>query len=102
MDAQHNEALEVHRESPRQAEVARLIEAADAYAATLYPAESNHLMNVDALSAPEVLLFAARVGGIVVGCGAVTSGSRDTVRSSECMSFLRPGAARSVAGYCCG
>jgi putative acetyltransferase len=37
----------------------------------LYPADSNHLMDLDALCAPEVRFFAAQVDGETVGCAAV-------------------------------
>ena len=37
----------------------------------LYPAESNHLMDLDALCAPDVQFFAACLDGTAVGCGAV-------------------------------
>jgi putative acetyltransferase len=59
------------RESPRQADVARLLEALDAYQGALYPAESNHFLDVDALAAAAVRLFVARRDGIAVGCAAL-------------------------------
>ena len=59
------------QESPHQADVARLIAALDAYQAALYPAESNHLLSLDALSTPDVRFFVARRGGEALGCGAL-------------------------------
>jgi putative acetyltransferase len=58
-------------ESPRQADVARLLEALDAYQSALYPPESNHFLGVDALGAPTIRFFVARRGGEAVGCGAL-------------------------------
>ncbi|HKW93339.1 MAG TPA: GNAT family N-acetyltransferase [Methylomirabilota bacterium] len=58
-------------ESPRQAEVERLLEALDAYQSALYPAESNHFLDVDALAAPNVCFFVARRGREALGCGAL-------------------------------
>lgn len=58
-------------ESPRQAEIGRLLEALDAYQSALYPAESNHFLDVEALAAPEVRFVVARRGGRAVGCGAL-------------------------------
>ena len=58
-------------ESPRQADVARLIEALDAYQDSLYPAESNHLLSLDALAAPGIRFFVARSTGEALGCGAL-------------------------------
>jgi putative acetyltransferase len=71
MTSLQNEELEVAAETPRQPDVVRLIDAADAYAASLYPAESNHLLDPDALSVREVRFFVARIGGRAVGCGAL-------------------------------
>lgn len=58
-------------ESPRQADVEGLLVALDAYQAALYPAESNHFLDVEALAAPTVRFFVARRGGQALGCGAL-------------------------------
>ena len=58
-------------ESPRQEAVLRLIEALDAYLRSLYPPESNHFLDLDALAAADVRFFVARVAGRVVGCCAL-------------------------------
>jgi putative acetyltransferase len=63
--------VEIRPESPRQPAVVALIEASDAYMAALYPAESNHLVDIDALASPDVRFFVARAGDAVVGCGAL-------------------------------
>jgi putative acetyltransferase len=63
--------LTVHQESPRQPDVFRLVEALDAYLTALYPAESNHLLSIDALCAPDIRFFVARVEGKALGCGAL-------------------------------
>jgi putative acetyltransferase len=64
-------AVVVTQESPRQAEIATLVAELDAYLGGLYPAESNHLLDVEALAAPDVRFFVARVDGWPVGCGAL-------------------------------
>jgi putative acetyltransferase len=61
----------IARESPRQSEVVGLVAALDAYMAALYPAESNHLLDIEALDVPGVRFFVARVDGEAVGCGAL-------------------------------
>lgn len=61
-------------ESPRQDAVIDLIRQSDAYAASLYPAESNHMLDLGALERPEVRFFVARRDGRVVGCGALVVG----------------------------
>ena len=58
-------------ESPRQADVGRLLEALDAYQSALYPAESNHFLDVEALAGPAVRFFVARRGGLALGCVAL-------------------------------
>jgi putative acetyltransferase len=58
-------------ESPRQADVARLLAALDAYQTALYPPESNHFLAVEALAAPNVRFIVARRGAEAVGCGAL-------------------------------
>jgi putative acetyltransferase len=58
-------------ESPRQADVGRLLEALDAYQSALYPAESNHFLDVEALAAPAVRFFVARRDGSALGCAAL-------------------------------
>jgi putative acetyltransferase len=58
-------------ESPRQADVERLLEALDAYQSALYPPESNHFLDVDALAAANVRFFVARRQGRALGCGAL-------------------------------
>jgi putative acetyltransferase len=61
-------------ESPRQDAVLDLIRQSDAYAASLYPAESNHMLDLGALERPAVRFFVARRDGRVVGCGALVVG----------------------------
>ena len=64
-------AIEIAVEDPAQAEVAPLLQASDAYMASLYPAESNHLLDVASLRQPQVTFLVARVDGKALGCGAV-------------------------------
>jgi len=52
-------------------QVVALLGALDAYLATLYEPEANHILSVAELLAPEVSFFAAWWGDRVVGTGAV-------------------------------
>jgi putative acetyltransferase len=61
----------IARERPDQPDVCRLIAALDVYAMSLYPPESNHLLDIAALSAPCVAFLVARLGREAVGCGAL-------------------------------
>jgi putative acetyltransferase len=63
--------LVVRLESPRQPEVLRLLAALDAYLESLYPPESNHILDLESLSAPNIRFFVARRGADPVGCGAL-------------------------------
>lgn len=68
-------AVTIAEESPRQPAVIRLLELSDAYAASLYPAESNHLVDLSQLEQPTVSFFVARRHGEIVGCcGLVEAG----------------------------
>ncbi len=51
--------------------------------ASIYPAESNHFLDLGTLRGPEVHFVVARRGGVAVGCGAVwrqTDGSGEVKR----------------------
>jgi len=63
-------AVVIELASPLLPEVRALIHAADAQAASLYPAESNHLVDVEALAQPTVIFCVARVDEAVAGCAA--------------------------------
>ncbi|WP_225770882.1 GNAT family N-acetyltransferase [Inquilinus sp. Marseille-Q2685] len=62
-------------EPPRQDAVLNLIRQSDALMASLYPAESNHMLDITSLERPEVRFFVARREGRVVGCGALVVGA---------------------------
>jgi len=66
--------VHVSRESPRQDEVVALIRQSDALMQSLYPAESNHLVDVDSLAGAEVHFLVAREDGRALGCGAFVLG----------------------------
>jgi len=58
-------------ETPDQHEVHALLKASDTYMAELYPAESNHMLDVSELCRPEVTFIVARIDGRAVDCGAI-------------------------------
>jgi putative acetyltransferase len=62
--------LIIRSESPDQPDVRALLAALDGYLASLYPAEANHILDVEALLAPEVAFFVARDGTQAVGTAA--------------------------------
>lgn len=65
------DAICIAPEAPRQAQVIALLEASDAFSAALYPAESNHLLDLAALEAPDVVFLVARQAGSALGCAAL-------------------------------
>lgn len=58
-------------EAPDQSDVVALIRALDAFHSDLYPAESNHFLDLEAMKAPGVSFIVARRDGRAVGCGAL-------------------------------
>lgn len=68
--------ITITRESPRQDDVVALIRQSDALMQSLYPAESNHLVDVDALAQPHVHFFVAREDGRALGCGSFVVADR--------------------------
>lgn len=67
----HAASVTVALEPPRQPEVERLLDGSTAYAQSLYPPESNFLLDVATLEAPGVAFFVARQGGTAVGIAAL-------------------------------
>ncbi|CUI07559.1 GNAT family N-acetyltransferase [Massilia sp. P8910] len=63
--------MHIQTETPRQPDIIAMLERLDAYCADLYPAESNHLMDVDSLTQSDVVFLVARdPDGRALGCGA--------------------------------
>ena len=63
--------LVIRPERPDQPEVLALLAALDAYLASLYAPEDNHILAVEQLLAGDVRFLVARRSGVAVGCGAV-------------------------------
>lgn len=66
-----NVAISIQRERADQAEVQALLAELDAYLASLYAPEHNHILDVQALLAQDVRFFVARHEGQAVACAAV-------------------------------
>jgi putative acetyltransferase len=66
--------LIINTETPDQPEVRDMLARLDSYCAALYPAESNHLMDIASLMQGDVLFLVARdVDGAAVGCAALVN-----------------------------
>jgi hypothetical protein len=76
-----------------------LIAELDAYQQTLYPAESNHLIDLSALPAESVIALIIRdTRQQAVGCGAIVLGEEGF---GEMKRVLSPGPSRPAAGKNC-
>lgn len=68
--------MNIALERPDQPAVAALIDELDAYQKPLYPPESHHGIDMDALLQPNVLFAVLReANGEAIGCGAVVLGA---------------------------
>jgi putative acetyltransferase len=61
----------IRPERPDHPQVVTMLAELDAYLATLYEPEANHILDVQALLAPEVDFLVAEGGSRLVGCGAI-------------------------------
>jgi putative acetyltransferase len=59
--------ISIGPEDPRHQDIRRLIAESDAYMQALYPPESNHLVDVDALAASDTVFLVARRNGELLG-----------------------------------
>ena len=64
------EQLMIGVERPDHADVHALLLTVRSWSDDLYPPESRHGLDLDTYARPDVALFVARQGGIVLGCGA--------------------------------
>ncbi len=61
----------IRLEEPRQDDVIRMLSALDSYLRSLYPPESNHILGIAALCAPDIRFWVARRECVAHGCGAL-------------------------------
>ena len=63
--------LTIEYADPKHPEIIALLQQSHALMLSLYSAEENHFLSVDALCAPHIRFFGARLDGCFVGCGAL-------------------------------
>jgi len=63
--------LTIEYADPKHPEIISLLQQSHALMLSLYSAEENHFLSVDALCAPHIRFFGARLDGRFVGCGAL-------------------------------
>ncbi|MGE0006899.1 MAG: GNAT family N-acetyltransferase [Parvibaculaceae bacterium] len=81
-------AVEIRREDPRAPDVTKLIRDLDEMFHRLYPAESNHLIDIETLASPDIHFFVARRNGEALGCGALWH--RDPAYGEVKRIYVRP------------
>jgi putative acetyltransferase len=64
-------SLEIHSERADHPEVVELLGALDRYLGELYEPDANHILSVEELLAPGISFYVARLGGRIVGTGAL-------------------------------
>jgi putative acetyltransferase len=64
-------ALVIERGDPRNPEARALLAASHALMQELFTPDANHFLSLEALAAPEIVFFVARLDGRAVGCGAL-------------------------------
>ena len=64
------EKVTIHLGDPGSPDARKLIAELDNYLSSLYPAESNHLLSVEALRRSNVTFLMAQINGKAAGCGA--------------------------------
>lgn len=74
------DAIRIRPERPDHPQVRAMLAALDAYLASLYEPEANHILDVQALLQPEIDFLVAERGGELLGCGATRrmAGEPDT------------------------
>lgn len=89
-------------ESPRQPEIELLLDGSTAYAQSLYPPESNFLLDITTLEQPEVAFYVARDGERAIGIAALVA-DPDAASGELKRMFVDPGArGMGVAGALLG
>jgi putative acetyltransferase len=75
-----NDAIRIRTERPDHPQVQAMLAALDAYLASLYEPEANHILDVQALLLPEIDFMVAQRGDELLGCGATRAmpGESDT------------------------
>ena len=85
-------ALIIEPGDPHVPEAKALLEASHAMMTELFTPDANHFLSLDALTAPDIAFFIARLDGRVAGCGALAA--RDGYGEVKSM-FVDPGTRRT-------
>ena len=84
---------------PRDPEATALLQASHALMQSLFPAEANHYLSIDALCVPAISFYVARRGDRTLGCAALALKEDAEGRYGELKSmFVAPEARGAGAG----
>jgi putative acetyltransferase len=89
--------IQIAEERPDQPETAELLRQSDAFAASLYPPEHRHMIDMPELLAGNVRFFVARRGGTALGCMALVRTGPDRGELKRC--FVTDAARGQGAGF---
>lgn len=65
--------MNLRRANPAEPQATQLLQASHALMQSLFPAEANHYLDVNALQAPNISFFLAEEDGIALGCCALAN-----------------------------
>jgi putative acetyltransferase len=82
--------MNIAKIDPADPRVRVLLEQSDAYMATLYPPQSNHMEHVEALRQQNVFFIGASIDADIAGCGAVKTMHDDGVYGEIKRVFVAP------------
>jgi len=63
--------LIIEQSTPDAPQTTALLKASHTLMQSLFPAEDNHFLSIEALAAPNIHFFVAREGATTLGCGAL-------------------------------
>lgn len=66
-------SITVEKSDPRDPRTVELLKAHHTLMQSLFPADSNHFLSVDALCAREITFLVAKDGALHLGCGALSN-----------------------------
>ena len=87
--------MKIERGDPRDPASRALLSASHALMESLFPAEDNHYLSIDALCVPAVHFFVAKDGETTLGCGAIKT--MDSYAEVKSMFTAEAGRGQGVA-----
>jgi putative acetyltransferase len=89
--------ITIQIEKPNKKPITELIEKLDDYLISLYPPESNHLLDIKTLLQPDIIFLTAKDGHEYLGCGAIRIAKGQYAEIKRM--YVSPGARGKGVGY---